>query len=63
MLRRMARAYVQRLPEPWRDLVPLRMDILSVYDLPGGPEFDHLPNAFPPAFSQSAGNRGATGGV
>ena len=45
MLRRMALAYRQRLPEPWRDLVPLRIDVLSVYDLPGGPEFEHFPNA------------------
>lgn len=47
MLRRMAVAYRRRLPEPWRDLVPLRFDVLSVYDLPGGVEFEHLPNAFP----------------
>src|SRR5579875_3671599 len=32
MLRRMALAYRRRLPEPWRDLVPLRFDVLSVYD-------------------------------
>jgi putative endonuclease len=47
MLRRMALAYRRRLPEPWRDLVPLRFDVLSVYDLPTGPEFDHTQNAFP----------------
>ncbi len=47
MLRRMALAYRGRLPEPWRDVVPLRFDVLSVYDLPTGPEFEHLPNAFP----------------
>ena len=47
MLRRMALAYRGRLPEPWRDLVPLRFDILSVYDLPSGPEFEHRRNAFP----------------
>lgn len=46
-LRRLALAYRQRLPEPWRDLTPLRLDVLSVYDLPGGPVFEHLPNAFP----------------
>ncbi len=44
-LRRMAQAYRQRLPEPWRDLVPVRIDVLSVYDLPTGPEFEHFPNA------------------
>ena len=47
MLRRMALAYRRRLPEPWRDLVALRFDIVSVYDLAGGPEFEHLRNAFP----------------
>lgn len=47
MLRRMALAYRRRLPEPWRDLVPLRFDVLSVYDLPSGPGFVHLRNAFP----------------
>lgn len=46
MLRRMALAYRRRLPEPWRDLVPLRFDVVSVYDLPTGPEFEHLANAF-----------------
>ncbi len=47
MLRRMALAYRRRLPEPWRDLVPLRFDVLSVYDLPSGPEFEHIRSAFP----------------
>ena len=47
MLRRMALAYRRRLPAPWRDHIPLRMDIVSVYDLPGGPEFEHIRNAFP----------------
>ena len=47
ILSRMALAYRRRLPEPWRDLVPIRFDVLSVYDLPSGPEFEHIPNAFP----------------
>ena len=47
VLRRLALALRRRLPEPWRDHIPLRFDILSVYDLPVGPTFDHLPNAFP----------------
>lgn len=46
-LGRMATAYRRRLPEPWRDLVPLRFDVVSVYDLPTGPEFEHIRNAFP----------------
>ena len=47
MLRRMALAYRRRLPEPWRDLIPVRFDVLSVYDLPTGPELDHIRDAFP----------------
>ncbi len=47
MLRRMALAYRRRLPEPWRDLVSLRFDVLSVYDLPAGAELEHIRNAFP----------------
>ena len=47
MLRRMATAYRRRLPEPWRDEIPVRFDVLSVYDLPTGPEFQHIRNAFP----------------
>lgn len=47
MLRRMALAYRRRLPEPWRDLVPIRFDVVSVYDLPEGPKFQHIPDAFP----------------
>lgn len=47
MLRRMALAYRRRLPEPWRDEIPVRFDVLSVYDLPAGPEFEHIRSAFP----------------
>lgn len=47
MLRRMGLAYRRQLPEPWRDLVSLRFDVLSVYDLADRTEFDHLLNAFP----------------
>jgi putative endonuclease len=46
-LRKMAAAYLRQLPEANRDSVPLRFDILSVYLLPTGNEFEHLPNAFP----------------
>lgn len=42
----MALAYLRRLPQPWRDLVRLRFDVLSIYDLSGGTEFEHIPNAF-----------------
>jgi len=46
-LRLMATAYLRQLPEPYRDNVPLRFDVLSVYILPASTEFEHFPNAFP----------------
>jgi putative endonuclease len=51
-LRRMAAAYLRRIPETHRASIPLRFDVLSVYLLPTGPnstqtEFEHLRNAFP----------------
>ncbi len=47
MLRRMASAYLRQYPERHRSGVPLRFDILSVYQLGSGTEFEHIPNAFP----------------
>ncbi len=47
MLRKMASAYVRQIPEPFRASVSVRFDVLSVYMLPSGTEFEHLPNAFP----------------
>jgi putative endonuclease len=47
MLRKMAAAYLRQLPALFRAAVPVRFDVLSVYLLPSGAEFDHLPNAFP----------------
>jgi putative endonuclease len=46
-LRRMAAAYLAQLPEAHRSAVPVRFDILSVYLLAGGSQFEHFPNAFP----------------
>jgi putative endonuclease len=46
ILRRMASAYLRQLPEPNRTSVRLRFDILSVYLLPSGTEFEHLRDAF-----------------
>ena len=46
ILRRMAAAYLRQLPECHRDRVPLRFDVLSVYILPTGTEFEHFPAAF-----------------
>ena len=45
-LRRMAAAYLRQLPERHRDRVPVRFDVLSVYLLPTGQEFEHFRAAF-----------------
>ncbi len=46
-LREQAAAYLRHLPIAHRTSIPVRFDILAVYLLPGGTEFDHFPNAFP----------------
>jgi putative endonuclease len=46
MLRRMARAYLRGFPEKLRADVPVRFDVVSVYLLPSGVEFDLYPGAF-----------------
>jgi putative endonuclease len=45
-LRRMAAAYLRQIPEPHRDRIPVRFDVLSVYLLPEGAAFEHFPDAF-----------------
>jgi putative endonuclease len=45
-LRRMAAAYLRQLPERHRDRIPVRFDVLSVYQLPGATTFEHLRSAF-----------------
>ena len=47
LLRQMATAYLRQIPERYRAGLPLRFDVLAVYLLPGGTEFQHFPNAFP----------------
>ena len=47
ILRKMASAYLRQFPAPARSSIAVRFDILSVYQLPTGIEFDHIPNAFP----------------
>ena len=47
ILRRMAAAYLRQIPERHRDRVPIRFDVLSVYQLPSGTEFEHFRAAFP----------------
>jgi putative endonuclease len=46
MLRRMARAYLRRFPEKLREDVRVRFDVVSVYLLPSGVEFDLYRGAF-----------------
>ena len=46
MLRRMARAYLRGFPEKLRDDVPVRFDVVSVYLLPTGVEFELYRGAF-----------------
>jgi putative endonuclease len=46
MLRRMARAYLKVFPEKLRADVKVRFDVVSVYLLPGGMEFELYRGAF-----------------
>jgi putative endonuclease len=46
-LRRMAEAFLGQIPRTHRDRVLLRFDLVSVYLLSSGVEFEHFPNAFP----------------
>jgi putative endonuclease len=46
MLRRMARAYLRGFPEKLRAKAPVRFDVVSVYLLPAGVEFDLYRGAF-----------------
>lgn len=46
MLRRMARAYLRGFPEKLRAEVPVRFDVVSVYLLRSGVEFDLYRGAF-----------------
>jgi putative endonuclease len=47
MLRKMAAAYLRQFPASMRGAIPLRFDILSVYMLASGTEFEHIRDAFP----------------
>jgi putative endonuclease len=46
MLRKMARAYLRGFPEKLRADVPVRFDVLSVYLLPSGVDFELYRGAF-----------------
>ena len=45
-LRRLARLWLRQLPGRYRDRVGLRFDVVSVYLLPGGTEFEYFRQAF-----------------
>ena len=55
VLRKMASAYLRQFPSPTRSSLAVRFDILSVYQLPAGIEFDQIRNAFP--LAAPAGHR------
>jgi putative endonuclease len=46
MLQKMARAYLRRFPEKLRGEIQVRFDVVSVYLLPAGAEFDLYQSAF-----------------
>jgi len=54
-LRKMASAYLRQFPAPTRTSIAVRFDILSVYQLPAGIEFEQILNAFP--LAEPVGNR------
>jgi putative endonuclease len=56
VLRKMASAYLRQFPSAVRDAIAVRFDILSVYRLPSGIEFEHIRDAFPR--SEPAGSHG-----
>jgi putative endonuclease len=45
-LRLMAQAWLKQLPKEHRDRVPVRFDIVAVYLLRGGAEFEHFRSVF-----------------
>ena len=45
-LRKLARLWLRQLPGHYRDRVGLRFDVISVYLLPEGAEFEHFRQAF-----------------
>jgi putative endonuclease len=46
MLRRLARAYLRAFPEEKRRVIPVRFDVVSVYFLESGAEFEVFQGAF-----------------
>lgn len=46
-LRLVTRAYLRQFPRAHRETIAVRFDVLSVYLLPAGAEFEHFRGAFP----------------
>jgi len=46
-LRLQAAAYLRRFPELHRESLRVRFDVIAVYLLPGGTEFEHYADSFP----------------
>ena len=46
-LRALTRAYLRRIPEEYREAVRVRFDVVAVYLLESGTEFEHLRERFP----------------
>jgi putative endonuclease len=46
MLQKMARSYLRTFPVQLREIIPVRFDVVSVYMLPSGVEFDLYRGAF-----------------
>lgn len=46
-LRQQASAYLRNIPEPFREGVRVRFDVLAVYLVEGSVEFEHFADAFP----------------
>jgi putative endonuclease len=46
MIRRLARIYLHSFPEKERRTIPVRFDVISVYRIQGGSEFEIFPAAF-----------------
>lgn len=60
-IRRLANVYLKAFREPLRDGIEVRFDVLSVYLLQGGPEFERLEGAF--GWYERPGNRSPSFGV
>jgi len=58
-IRRLANVYLKAFKEPLRDQITVRFDVLSVYLLPSGIEFERLESAF--GWFERGGSAGGNG--